>query len=132
MGFLVSNIICCVDNKICCVDIVAFYCSLKELGVVDYTWFVEVQLLVVCINTPDFELFGLHAQVIFKLTFFSKEVGVVSIVKSESVWCEWSQTLSFNPVNVSELLKNYLKLPRVWDSTLRTLPPLSIKTFWGW
>jgi len=46
MRFLVPDVVGCVDCEVCCVDVVSFQGGLKELGVVDCTTLVEMQLLV--------------------------------------------------------------------------------------
>ena len=57
---------------------------------------------------------------------------MVFIIESFSVFSKRSDELGFNPVDVSVWSGEYLMLPRVWDSTLRTLPPLRRNNLLGW
>lgn len=54
VGFPVPKVICGVDDEVGSVDVVAFAGSLKQLGVVHNTIFVEMNLLVLDVSTFTF------------------------------------------------------------------------------
>ena len=83
------------------------------------------------VHAPYFELFGLNAEVVFELTLLCQEICFVAVVEPHPVGGEGSHQVAFNPVDVSACGWWYLRLPKVCDSTLRTLPPLRRYIFWG-
>ena len=83
------------------------------------------------VDTPEFELLSLDAEIVLELTFFGQEVSLVSIVESHSISSQGLQELVFDPVDMSASGQRYLALPSVCDSTLSTLPPLRRNSLLG-
>jgi hypothetical protein len=53
------------------------------------------------VDTPNFEIFSLHTEVVLKLTFLGKEICVVAVIEAQPVFSQRSQCLGFSPVDVS-------------------------------
>jgi hypothetical protein len=93
VSFSESKIVGSVDDKIGGVNVVSFEGSFEQFRMMNCSFFFEVQFLVlsysssyVSIDTKIFEIFGLDCKIVFKLTLFAEELGIVSIIEVQFIF----------------------------------------------
>ena len=106
VSFSESKIVGSVDDKIGGVNVVAFEGSFEQLRMMNRSVFFEIQLLelsysssYVSIDTKIFEIFGLDREIVFELTLFVEELGIVSIIEVQIIFSQRLYNSSFKPIS---------------------------------